>query len=97
MNMLNQIILLGTIERFPEQMDSDTMQSVFSMKVERPYAQPDGSVIYDVFPVVLWRGSAQILADHHHIGDNVAIKGRLEMHGDRMTIIAERISFITAS
>ena len=95
--MMNQIVLLGKVAGFPIKDEKDFVIAHFTMEVERPYRSADGNIITDIFPVVLWRGSADELSERHHIGDVVAVKGRLETDSSGITIIAERISFITES
>ncbi|MBR0386073.1 MAG: single-stranded DNA-binding protein [Erysipelotrichaceae bacterium] len=94
--MLNQVIMIGKVSSFPQRNEKDFVLASFTMEVERPYCEPDGSHRIDVFPVVLWRGVADVISEKHHLGEVVAVKGRLEMNNGIMEIIAERVSFITS-
>ena len=93
--MLNQIIMIGKVASFPVRNEKDYVLASFVMEVERPYSQPDGSHKTDLLPVTLWRGVADVISEKHHLGETVAVKGRLEMNNGTMEIIAERVSFIT--
>ena len=93
--MLNQVIMIGKVASFPQRNEKDYVLASFTMEVERPYFTADGQPQSDLFPVTLWRGIADVISEKYHLGETVAVKGRLEMNNGSIEIIAERVSFIT--
>lgn len=101
--MLNTCILIGRIIRVPRLETFNNMTDYYMLiEVQRSYRLGDGSVQKDIFCIRLWRGLAAECNDTCHIGDVVAIKGRMETFvrkdGDRdeynCCIVAEKLTYI---
>ena len=91
--MLNQVVLVGSIENVTCDRDAQFYQLL--IKVKRHYNDPSGNLIYDMIPVSLWRGAADFAADNDLSNVLVGIKGRIERDSnDQLIVVAERVSYI---
>lgn len=105
--MINSCTMVGRIARMPELLEDEhgSQRYVLLLEVERPFRNTRGQYDSDVFPVELWRGSAEMTKDHCQVGAYIGLRGRLEnvsfldregKKEERMEIIAEKISFLSA-
>ena len=79
--MLNTIVVIGRLTHDPElrYTQSGTAVSNFSVAVDRPQYNKEKEKEVDFIPVVVWRGLAEVVAEHLQKGRLVAIQGRLQI------------------
>lgn len=103
--MLNQIILIGRLTADPEivQTKSGKSKLRFTLAVNRPYKDENGSTTADFLPIVAWNSTAENTAKYCTKGSLVAVEGSLQSRnyetesGAKRTtyeVIANRITFL---
>ena len=103
--MINQVIIVGTVEKLPELSKTQNGTTVAKMvvKADRNFRNEDGTLSNDFFQITLWRGIAEECADVCKVGSLVGIKGRLlsncyeknDFTFYNCEIIAEKVSFLS--
>lgn len=77
--------------------------ATMTIRVQRPFANSEGIYEFDNLSVMLWKGIAETAMAVARVGDQVAVKGRMQSHtfegqdGKRhrsYDLIAEHVSFI---
>ena len=90
---MNSCFIVGNIEKMPQDPRCDNENGyMMQIRCTRPYAEPNGVFLDDVFPVELWRGIAADTCSICRTGDPIAIKGRLIIRQGMSVIIAEHVS-----
>ena len=76
---MNLFCIVGGIEELPSLKETATGVKTCSvmMKVDRPFANSEGIYEQDLIQVEVWRGLAETLCARTHVGDCLAIKGRI--------------------
>jgi single-strand DNA-binding protein len=80
--MLNQIVLIGRLTRDPELRYTATNGvpvATFSIAVDRPFTNQQGTKETDFIPIVAWRKQAESCANYLRKGLLVAVSGRLQI------------------
>lgn len=79
---MNVVAFVGTIVDVPVLRESNVgnKYAIMDVQVKRAFPNSEGVYEYDVLSVTLWKGIAQTTADIAKIGDQVAIKGRIQSH-----------------
>lgn len=79
--MLNRIILIGRLTRDPELRYTPNGVAVanFALAVDRPFTNQSGEREVDFIDVVVWRKTAETVANHLNKGRLVAVEGRLQV------------------
>ena len=67
------------------------------VNVSRSYKNIDGEYDNDIIKVRLWNGIANNTQEYCHKGDLVGIKGRIQQTGNKMELIAEKLTFLSNS
>ena len=82
--MLNQVVLVGVIEEMPHEVKwmNGERRIQLNLRVERPFRNSNGIYEQDVFVVDVWRGIADQTKELCHVGDMIAVKGRLGTNVD---------------
>lgn len=77
---MNLIALVGELVEKPILRESamGNRYAIMSLKVTRPFAGVDGRYESDVFSVSIWRGIAESIVENGNVGDQVAMKGRIQ-------------------
>ena len=78
---MNKVVLIGRLTKDPELRytpGSNIANLTFTIAVNRPYKNANGSYDADFIPVVVWRGLAEMLAKHLKKGARVAVDGRIQ-------------------
>ena len=96
--MVNQIVLVGRIARAPETKTTETGKKVatLTLAVPRNYKNANGEYETDFFPVAIWNGIAETTSQYCRKGDLIGVKGRLQSKDNVISIIAERITFLSS-
>ena len=90
---MNTCFIVGKIVEEPEFRDEVTKRNaVMVIDSLRPYAENDGNFVKDRFRIRLWHGIADEVKETTHVGDPVAVKGRIEMNESGPVIVAEHVS-----
>ena len=85
--MLNQVMLIGTL-------DSDPIE------VSNPYSNLTHKIFVksgkedDVIAIYIWRGLADAMSKYP-VGTMLGIKGTLKVHEGQLIVAGEKVSFIT--
>jgi len=88
--MLNQCVLVGRIK----ELDKET--KVISIAIPRSYKNENGEYDSDLVPVLLTNGIADNVFEYCGNGDIVGVKARLENHDGKLTLIADKVSFLSS-
>ena len=106
--MVNQIVLVGSIARTPEDKTSDNGKkfSTITLAVPRNYKNVNGEYETDFLDCTLWSSVAESTSEYCKTGDMIGVKGRIQSRivetpdGQRKRkteIIAERVTFLTSN
>lgn len=92
--MLNQTVLVGRIVKDIEQ-EGET-KAVVTVAVPRSYKNADGEYDTDFIPCVLWNGIATNTLECCKKGDLIGVKGRIQSNENEITVVAEKITFLSS-
>ena len=106
--MLNHVILVGRLVQTPilQVTDSGKKVSSITLAVPRAYKNQNGEYDTDFFDCTLWTVVAENTAEYCKSGDVLGVKGRIQTKiiekedgskYKKVEIIAERVSFLSAS
>ena len=78
---MNKIILLGRLTRDPEIRYTQTGACVaqFTLAVDRPVKNQDGSREADFIPCVAWGKIGEVVGNYVHKGQRLLVEGRLQI------------------
>jgi single-strand DNA-binding protein len=96
--MLNQIVLVGRIVKEVEVKETDNGKKVSYMTLACPrsYKNEQGEYETDFIPCTLWNGIAENVAEYCKKGDIVGVKGRCQSDSAGITIVAEKVTFLSS-
>ena len=97
--MLNQVVIIGRITRdLEKQIEKDTDNNIVCMTlaVPRGFKNENGEYDTDFISVRLYKGVAENAFEYCKKGDLVGVKGRVQNDNGAMTIIAEKITFLSS-
>ena len=79
--MLNKIILMGRLTRYPElrRTQSGTAVTSFTLAVDRDYKPQDGERETDFIDIVAWRGTGEFVSKYFTKGRMAVVEGRLQI------------------
>lgn len=89
--MVNQTVIIGRIM----EINSDTNEML--IKVPRSYKNDKGTYDEDIIPTVVSSNIMDNVKEYCKVGDLVGIKGRLESKDMRLSVIGEKITFLSSS
>ncbi|HOL18446.1 MAG TPA: single-stranded DNA-binding protein [Bacillota bacterium] len=104
--MLNQIVLIGRLTRDPELRytpGNGVPVATFTLAVDRPFTNQQGTRETDFIPVVTWRKLAETCSNYLQKGRLVAVTGRLQIRsyddseGNRRKVaevVADQVRFL---
>ncbi len=103
---MNKVILIGRLTRDPElrTIASGTSTTSFSVAVNRPFTNQDGTREADFINCVAWRKQAENIAKYCSKGTQVAVEGRIQTRsydaqdGTKRyvtEVIADNVTFLT--
>lgn len=78
---MNKIVLLGRLTRDPEIRYTQTGACVtqFTIAVDRPFTNQDGSREADFIPCVAWGKTGEAVGNYVHKGQRLLVEGRLQI------------------
>lgn len=88
--MVNQIALVGKIVSYQK----ISTKHFFQLEVERPNKDEKGKITTLLVTCTLWKGAYDHMVQYYHIGDVIAIAGRLDSEEERLVVIVENIHVI---
>ena len=94
--MLNQVVLVGNIIGEPTKCYDINNKEFTNVRisVNRQYKNEFGEYERDIFNIKLSGIIAENTIEYCKNGDVIGVKGKLESNGDRIEIIAEKITFL---
>lgn len=100
---MNNIVLIGRLTADPKTTltSKEEPRCQFTIAVDRPYKNADGSRPVDFIPVVAWRQTGEFIGNHFRKGERIALRGSLQtrtvdIDGKNMTmmeVVAEAVEF----
>lgn len=96
--MLNQTVLVGRIVSDPQINETENAKKFASINlaIQRSYKNANGEYETDFIPCVLWNAVAENTCEYCNKGDLVGVKGRIQTIGDKLEVIAERVTFLSS-
>lgn len=106
--MLNRVILIGRLTRDPElrYTPNGIATTSFTLAVDRPFTNSDGSRDADFIQIVTWRQTAEACAEYLRKGRLTAVEGRIQVRhydnneGKRVyvtEVVADNVRFLERS
>lgn len=90
--MLNQTVFVGRIAEINKKVKGATVK----LNVQRTFKNEEGVYEVDCIPVELYGGIAANTLEYIGEGDIVGIKGRVQMKGESIQVIAEKVTFLSS-
>lgn len=96
--MFNMMSVVGRLCSDPTLKELEDNKKVcnITLAVPRPFKNANGEYETDFFPISIWNGIAENTAEYCKQGDLLGIKGRLQCKDNKISIIAEKVSFIAS-
>jgi len=97
--MLNQVVIVGRITKdLEKQVEKDTDNKIvyMTLAVPRSFKNENGEYETDFIGVRLYKGVAENASEYCNKGDLVGVKGRIQNDNGKLTIIAEKITFLSS-
>ncbi len=103
--MLNQVVLVGRLLKYPElnEYDNNKKVSYVTVAIPRSFKNIDGEYETDFINCILWDIVAKTTVEHCKKGDVIGVKGRIqsrvvETDNEKKyytDVVAERITFLS--
>ena len=96
--MYNHVFLVGRIAQMPdyEIINNYRKDALIHLQVYRPFDEIKGCRDYDLIPIILWKGLAEMIIDTCHAGSVIAIRGRLSNLEDKPQYKGYRVMTVRA-
>ena len=95
--MLNQVVIVGRLCQIDRLIDDSEKRGViFKLIVPRSYKNANGEHENDFIPVRAFGLLSDEIRHNCKDGDLLGVKGRIETIGDRIIIVAEKITFLSS-
>ena len=96
--MHNNVWLIGRLKEEIQETTDKSGRSIAEIKmiVTRNYKNEDGIYESDIVPVRLYNMLCQHAKEYCHKGDLIGMKGRLQIEGKKMIIIADKITYLVS-
>ena len=98
--MLNQVILVGRLTNEPRKIyEEETNRDIVLINLAIPRAYKNAMGVYetDFVSIKLFDNIGANTMEYCRKGDLIGIKGRIESFGDRIEIVAEKITFLASN
>lgn len=95
---MNIFTLIGRLCDDPKVKELDDNKKIcnFTIAVKPPYKNDDGIYETEFYPTSVWNNVAELTAEYCKKGDLIALKGRLKSKDNKISIITEKISFLSS-
>lgn len=96
--MLNQVVLVGRLTKEVElkELENDKKVASITIACPRSYKNEKGEYDTDFIECKLWNMVAGNTKEYCHKGDILGVKGRIQSDGNKMEIIAEKVTFLSS-
>lgn len=96
--MLNQVIEVGRLTQEPQLEEKENGKKVCNiiLAVPRSFKNSEGMYDTDFIKVSLWDNVAKNICEYCHKGDMLGVKGRLSSTNDKLELVGEKVTFLTA-
>lgn len=96
--MLNQVMLVGRLVEDPKVKKSDDGKQVGNMAIvlSRPFKNSNGEYESDIINIDLFNDIAEKTSEYCKKNDVVGIKGRLSTNGNKISVIADKVTFLSS-
>ena len=97
--MLNQTVLVGRLVKEVEvkEIEDGKKVSYITLAIPRSYKNANGEYETDFIPCTLWNAIAENTAEYCKKGDIIGVKGRLESNNNGISLVAEKITFLSSA
>ncbi len=86
--MLNQVICVGRIV--------DMFNNYITIAIPRSYKNSEGNYDTDTLPIKISENIYNNVSEYCKTGDIVGIKGRLESDGAVLTVMCDKVTFLSS-
>lgn len=96
--MLNQVVLVGRLSKevILEETENEKKVANITLAVPRSFKNADGEYETDFINCILWNSIAENTSEYCEKGDLIGIKGRLLSQENKIQVIAEKVTFLSA-
>lgn len=95
--MLNQTVLVGRITKDVEiKKIEDEEYAILNLAIPRSFKNSEGNYDTDFIDVSIFNNMAQNIKEYCKVGDLVGVKGRLESKEDKLTLVGEKVTFLSS-
>lgn len=96
--MLNQVIIVGRLANEVKLKENeDKKVAVITLACPRTFKNEEGVYNTDFINCTLWQGIAENTAEYCRKGDLIGIKGRVQENDGQLSIIAEKVTFLSSN
>lgn len=95
--MMNQLIMIGRLTKDVE-IEKVGEKEIAKIKIActRSYKNVDGEYDTDFITCTLFQPIAENVKEYCKKGDILGIKGRIQSDGEKMEVIAEKVTFLSS-
>lgn len=91
--MMNMFTIIGRLNNKPETDEKGKVD--LELIVPRSFKNIDGIYENDIIKVRLWNPISTTTQEYCERGDLMAVKGRIQVNDNEMTLVAEKVSFLS--
>lgn len=93
---MNNVVLIGRINNDIEKMENEEKTSYrLMLKISRNFKNENGEYETDLVPIELMSYIGSNVLQYCKKGDLIGAKGRIQSNENRISVIAERITFLS--
>ena len=89
--MLNNYVCVGRLVECIKEEDV-----ILKLAVKRVYKNEDGDYDSDIIPIILKNHLIEAVQEYCTEGDLVGVKARVETDGDKIILIADKVTFLSS-
>ena len=94
--MMNNVVLIGRIDNDIEKVENEEKTSYrLMLKISRNFKNENGEYETDLVPIELMSYIGSNVLQYCKKGDLIGAKGRLQSNENKISVIAERITFLS--
>lgn len=94
--MLNNVVLVGRITNDIEKIENEEKTSYrLMLKISRSFKNENGEYETDIVPIELMSYIGSNVLQYYEKGDIIGAKGRIQSNENGISVIAERITFLS--
>lgn len=94
--MLNNVVLVGRVNNDIEKIEEDQKTTYrLTLKISRNFKNQNGEYETDIVPIELMSYIGSNVLQYCEKGDIIGAKGRIQSNENGISVIAERITFLS--